>query len=199
MKRRDFMKTAAAVTVASSTVQRPALAEPILAINAELKVRVLHLEPHSRGGYTLLSDGALEPRKLILPEVLDKAFGKGSFQALTQPDHWRMIDDGWFTDTDLFDPSETEGNEYDVWHANYKPECEAHDLLFDLFRDRLTGVIGYTIADLGLEFAEHPCTPRLATVRIVDKYKLEALIAAVAARTKWIVFNTERIIEAVYL
>ena len=130
MKRRDFIKTTAALTVGASTSQLPAQARPTKPLSEELKVHMLHLEPRQDGKFILLSDGPTEPRELIRPEVLDRAFGTGTFEAITQPDHWRMIEEGWFAGDDLYLPSEFDDPQYRIWYTNYRPECEAHDLLF---------------------------------------------------------------------
>ncbi len=44
----------------------------------------------------------------------------------------------------------------------------------------------YSVPDLGLEFAEHPCTPRLATVKLIGEANLALLIAEVEQLTKWV-------------
>jgi hypothetical protein len=187
MKRRDFMKTAAAAVTAVPAHSLEAHTLPNQPLKAQLRPHVLHPEPQADGKFILLSDGPTSPQKLVRLEVLDQAFGKGTFEALDQPDHWAMIDAGWFCGNDLYEPTEFDDAQYQIWHANYSPKCEAHDLLFDLFSDLVEGIMFYSIPDLGLEFATHPCTPRLATVKLTDINYLQTLVEAVAKRTKWIV------------
>ncbi len=190
------LQSAAVTTVATplagegnALTEASAEVEPRRPLRAEPRRRVIHAKPAPYGGLRLYSDGSPDPLPLIRPEVLEQAFGKGIGQSLRQPDHWRMIDEGWFNGTDLYEPTEIESRDYAVWHANYHPECEAHDLLHDFFGSGLMPG-GGTVKDVGLAFAEHPCTPRYATVTLLDRDRLPALAARVAELTEWIVLQT---------
>lgn len=188
--RRDFMKTAAVTTATASIVEQADASQETLRrpLKAEPRRRTVFARPNSNGGLILYSDGAPEPRKLIREDALERAFGRGAGRFLLQPDHWRMIDEGWFREEDLFEPLDPYSQEYLIWHANYRPEVEAHDLLIDIFgKGLLPG--GGVVDDLGLAFAEHPCTPRYATVVLRDLERLPLVCKLVAARTDWIVID----------
>jgi hypothetical protein len=45
---------------------------------------------------------------------------KGTHQAVFQPDHWAMIDAGWFGGNDLFDPAESGGLELWIWQESVR-------------------------------------------------------------------------------
>lgn len=139
----------------------------------------------------LFSDGADKPRKLIKPGALERAFGHGIERLLLQPDHWRMIEEGRFSGEDLYRPSDFDDPAFQVWQANYKPETEAHDLLYNLLGDKMANPFSGRIPELGLEFGEHPSTPRYATAKLEDEWFLPRLKAEVAARTAWLVIDEE--------
>lgn len=191
MKRREFMKASAVAMVAVPSPSLAADQRPDLPLKAELRLHELHLEPRQDGRFILLGGGPLSPRKLIRPEALARAFGKGTCEAIVQPDHWAMIEAGWFGEDDLYMPDDFDDPQYRIWYANYRPECEAHDLLYDLFRDSLEGFFFRSLPSLGLDFAEHPCSPRLATVKLDHESFIQPLITAVEAQTKWIVINPD--------
>ena len=100
-----------------------------------------------------------------------------------------MIDEGWFAEGDLYEPAVFEDPAFRIWHANYRPETEAHDLLYDLFQDQITGPFGARLPDLGLELGEHPSTPRYATAKLDGDWCLTRLTDEVAARTVWLVVD----------
>jgi len=77
-----------------------------------------------------------------------------------------MIEEGWFTEEDLYEPADFEDPAFRIWHANYRPENEAHDLLYDLFEDDISGPVATYIAEHALELGEHPSTPRYATAKL---------------------------------
>lgn len=66
------------------------------------------------------------------------------------------------------------------------------DLLMELFSDRVDGIFQNDIPELSLVFAEHPYTPRFATVNIAREEHLRELVSAVSARTEWIVVDAEK-------
>lgn len=116
-------------------------------------------------------------------------FGPGTHLVLQQPDHWRMIEEVWFSEEDLYHPTDIDDPAYRTWHANYKPEAEAHDLLCDLLQDRITGVFRGRIPELGLKLSEHPSTRRLALAKLDHEECLPRLAEAVASRTTWVVID----------
>ena len=184
--RRRFI---AATATSPLAVPDPTSASPRQPLKAVPKVRTLHCREADDGRLILFSDGSPEPRKLIKEEALDRMFGSGTHLVLQQPDHWRMIEEGWFGDEDLYQPMDLDDPAYQVWHANYKPEVEAHDLLYDLFQDRITGPFGASIPELGLELAEHPSTPRLALAKLNHEGCLPLLEEAITMRTSWLSIN----------
>ena len=187
--RRDFIVTTAAT--ASSPLAVNAAEEPKvrLPLKAQPRIRALFTKPTGDGRLLLFSDGPVSPSKLIKPEALERAFGPGTDLVLQQRDHWRMIEEGWFAEEDLYEPTEFEDPAFRIWHANYRPETEAHDLLYDLFRDQINGPFGARIPDVGLELGEHPSTPRYATAKLDDDWCLPRLRAEVAERTSWLVID----------
>ena len=190
--RRNFLQSVAASTAAApitstadaatdtsgeAGIRRPLKAEP--------RRRIIYAKPAPHGGLRLYSDGSPDPRLLIRREVLEQAFGQGVGQLLHQPDHWRMIDEGWFGGDDLYDLTEYGSIEFAVWQANYHPECEAHDLLYNYLGSGLLPGGGVN-DDLDLAFSEHPCTPRFATVTLLDQDQLSELAVRVAELTEWV-------------
>lgn len=190
--RRQFLKFAAASTTATPLAQ-PTYAGPDTdpkqgsrqPLRAEPRRRTIYAKSAPDGGLRLYSDGPYDPRLLIRTEVLERAFGKGIEQSLQQPDHWRMIDEGWFKGDELFELNDIESWHYAVWKANYHPECEAHDLLYDFFGVGLFPGGGVN-KDLDLAFSEHPRTPRLATVTLLNEHRLAELAVRVAQLTEWV-------------
>ncbi|WP_433989925.1 hypothetical protein SuNHUV7_09500 (plasmid) [Pseudoseohaeicola sp. NH-UV-7] len=186
--RRNFI-AASAATASGPLALGAAEEDRRLPLKAEPRVPILRARPAEDGRLLLISDGPEAPRKLIRPEALERAFGTGTERVLYQPDHWRMIDEGWFMNDDLYEPSDCEGAAFDIWQANYRPEIEAHDLLFALFEDDITGPFGARIAKYGLELSEHPSTPRYATAKLDGAGCLPGLAAEVARRTRWLVIE----------
>ena len=88
------------------------------------------MKPTSDGRLLLCSDSPETPPTLIKSAALERAFGPGTDLLLQQPDHWRMIDEGWFVGDDLYEPTDFEDPAFLIW-------TEAHDFLYDLFRDRI--------------------------------------------------------------
>jgi hypothetical protein len=117
---------------------------------------------------------------------LDAAFGAGTRDVLHQPDHWAMIDAGWFSGAELVKLTDPASKGYETWCAFHRPEVEAHDLLMDLFGVQAFWLFGGRIADLGLTFQRHPTTPRFATVTVEDGEALSRLTGVVSSRTDWI-------------
>ena len=187
--RRDFIVTTAATASSPLALQAAEEQHICLPLRALPRVRTLSAKPTGEGRLLLFSDGPETPPKLIRSEALERAFGPGTDLVLQQPDHWRMIDEGWFAEEDLYEPAEFEDPAFRIWHANYRPETEAHDLLYDLFRDQIAGPFVVHVPDLGLELGEHPSTPRYATAKLDGDWCLHRLAEEVAARTAWLVVD----------
>ncbi|NKX43996.1 twin-arginine translocation signal domain-containing protein [Roseicyclus persicicus] len=187
LSRRQFIKTAAVTTAAASLAEptEAVTGTPRLPLKAEPRRRTIFARSHVGGQLRLYSDAADQPRALIRQDALDRAFGKGAGQGLLQPDHWRMIDEGWFSGDDLFLPTDPDCSEFAVWQANYHHDCEAHDILADLLGVHLSPW-GGRLDRVGLSFAEHPCTPRFATATLVHADCLPHLVREVAERSDWI-------------
>ena len=187
--RRDFIVTSAATASSPWALQASEKQDVLLPLRALPRVRSLSAKPTGDGRLLLISDGPEAPPKLIRLEALERAFGPGTDLVLQQPDHWRMIDEGWFAEEDLYEPTDFEDPAFRIWHASYRPETEAHDLLYDLFQDQITGPFGARLSDLGLELGEHPSTPRYATAKLDSAWCLPRLTDEVAARTVWLVVD----------
>ena len=129
--RRNFIVTSAAAASSPVALQAAEEQHVRLPLKAMPKVRTLSVKPTRDGRLLLFSDGPESPQKLIRPKALERAFGPGTDLVLRQPDHWRMIDEGWFAEEDLYEPAEFEDLAFRIWHANYRPETEAHDLLYN--------------------------------------------------------------------
>ena len=149
------------------------------------QVRFLTAHRLHDGRLRLMTDGPLKPHPLIKTDALERAFGKGVGEILTQPDHWRMIENGWFVGEDLFQPTNPYSEAWLIWHANYHPETEAHDLLVNMFGGGLLPR-GGRVDGMGIAFAEHPSSPRRATSTLDGDAALERLGAALAERTAWV-------------
>lgn len=148
--RRDFMITTAATSSSPLELQAGVDQNGRIPLKAQPKARSLMAKLINDGQLLLFSDGPVAPPKLIKPATLEQAFGPGTDVILTQPDHWRMIEEGWFAEGDLYEPTDPDDPAFAVWQANYRPETEAHDLLYEIFRDRITGPFGTNIPELGL-------------------------------------------------
>jgi hypothetical protein len=181
--RRRFI---AATATSPLALPKQASASPQQPLKAEPRVRTLHWRETEDRRIILFSDGSPEPSKLIKDEVLDRMFGSDTHLVLQQPDHWRMIEEGWFNEEDLYQPTDIDDPAYRTWHANYKPEVEAHDLLYDLFQDRISGPFGAIIPELGLVLAEHPTTPRLALAKLNNEWCLPSFVEEVTRLTRWL-------------
>ncbi|MGX0975090.1 hypothetical protein ACSSVY_000788 [Roseovarius sp. MBR-51] len=186
--RRNFI-AASAATASAPLALGAAEEDRRLPLKAEPRVRTILAKSAENGRLLLISDGPEAPAKLIRPEALERVFGTGTELVLHQPDHWRMIEEGWFKEEDLYEPSDGEDAAFDIWQANYRPEIEAHDLLYNLFEDDITGPFGARIEQCGLVLGEHPTTPRYATAKLDGAWCLNALAAEVAKRTSWVVIG----------
>ena len=183
LKRREFILRSVACMTALPILPTLMLPTPLRPLTAEKRPRKLLVRHEPDGRCLIVSDGPTAPRDLIRPAVIDRVFGPGVYATLSQPDHWRMIDAGWFGGDDVFTPVPQGDPAYQVWCSWYRPEVEAHDLLMEAFSDRNFGPFGIYIADCGLTLAEHPSTPRYATARVEHSCFLPELAKQVIART----------------
>jgi len=191
--RRNLMLTSTAAAAGGAFDPAPATAHrtgPLVPLREELRVRTLsaYRSPTS-GRLILFTDGPVAPRKLIKPDVLNAVFGKGTDAVLAQPDHWRMIDAGWFDDADLYMPTGYDDPALQDWHAVHDPRVEAHDLLIDLFADRDLWFGGGTIPELNLTFMRHPQSPRFVTAHLTELSDLPRLRQYLAERTRWLTLD----------
>ena len=191
MKRREFIKAAAVSTVAAPAASTDARNERNAPLTAAHRIRKLRLMARRDNGLTIITDGPPNPRKLIRPDIIDQAFGAGTYNVLSQPDHWEMIDQGWFKGADLFQPRENVDQEWWIWQCYFRPENEAHDILYNLLSDQIQGVFGGSVPELGLHMGEHPCSPRLATAWLSDSSFIGRFSDAVSKRSKWLVVDQE--------
>jgi hypothetical protein len=187
--RRDFIVRTAATASSPLALQAAEQQQVCLPLRALPRVRTLSARPTGDGRLLLFSDGPETPRKLVRSGALERVFGPGTDLILKQPDHWLMIDKGWFSGVDLYEPTDFEDPAFRIWHANYRPETEAHVLLYDLFQDQIAGPFGVRVPNLGLELGEHPSTPRYATAKLDGDWCLPRLVEEVAARTTWLVVD----------
>lgn len=164
LNRRRFLAASVMAAVAPTLPVQAFAATPLRAIP---KHRKLFPKREEGGSWLFHSDGPYEPRKVIRPDVIERVFGEGAFNRLSQRDHWAMIEAGWFSGPDLHLPVPLGDPTYDVWKGYYHPVTEAHDLLWHLFAAKYPGGLrwGRHLPN-GLTLAEHPCTPRYATARV---------------------------------
>ena len=187
--RRDFM-----IVTSTATASSPLLAhattggDRLVPLKATPRVRSLHTKQTEDGRLLFVSDSPDAPPRIIRPAALEKVFGRGAEHFLYQPDHWRMIDEGWFSEDETYHPEDFDDPAFNIWHANYRPETEAHDLLYNLFRDQVDfAPFGSgRVPELGLGFGEHPSTPRFATAKLDGEHCLLRVAAEVATRTSWL-------------
>lgn len=94
-----------------------------------------------------------------------------------------MIDAGWFSGAELWEPFEGETPEWVTWRSLHHPECEAHDLLASLFGISSHFILsGGDLPEFGLELREHPSSPRHATATVNDARFLGKLSAEITRR-----------------
>lgn len=171
MNRREFL--AASTAMAALASLRPAKAFAPEPLRALPRLRRVFAREEQSGSWLFYSDAPEMPRKVIRFKVIEQVFGKGSYATLAQPDHWRMIDEGWFAGKDLHQPIPVCDPTWETWRAFYHPVVEAHDLL--------AGALGLGFPRRpwlqppprnGLVLAEHPSTPRHATARVWSAFQL---------------------------
>lgn len=189
IKRRDFLiRSTTALTIATSFGD-PAHAAPLRPLRAKQTVRTLFARPRQQGDYLLITDSTPFPHPLIKEEVVERVFGAGTFDTLSQSDHWCMIGAGWFEGEDLFTPRPNGDPAYATWCATYRPEVEAYDLLMDIFSERVFSSLGLIVPEFGLRLGEHPSSPRYATATIEDASALIELASYVARQSDRVTIN----------
>ena len=147
--------------------------------------RQLHLEECPDGKLLLKTDAPTTPRKLVKREVIDGIWGLGTYEVMRQPLHWAMIDAGWFDDDELWYPFEGMTPEYIDWFGYYQPQCEAHDLMCDLF-GIYPSIMSPRLPDIGLEVGQHPSTPRFVTAKIKNRDWIATFVQAVTAEDAYL-------------
>ncbi|MFC3088145.1 hypothetical protein [Tabrizicola soli] len=179
LNRRRFMAASAAMALSSLL---PSTSFAMLPLKARLRPRRIFARKEASGSWLLFSDAPFEPRKVVRHDVIERSFGAGAYNTLSQRDHWEMIEAGWFSGDDLHLPVPLGDDTYLVWRSYYHPVTEAHDLLTDIFADKYGMMRWGTLLPNGIALGEHPCTPRYATARaatdrdlIRTKFDLEAL------------------------
>ncbi len=186
--RRDFFKLTATGALTGSTLASPALAgrtKPLRVQQRKRKLFVMFEEEPYPTWLTLYSDAPLRPRPIVKQAVLEAAFGTEACEGIRLPDHWEMIDRGWFGGDDLRpiimeaqacfdDPA------YWEWATNYHPLNEASDLIADAFDLFISMMVCTRQKELGLMIMERPCTPRLCKAQIAHIDALAPLMAELA-------------------
>lgn len=179
LNRRRFLAASVIGAVTATLPVQPFAATPL---RATPKHRRLFPKREEGGSWLFHSDAPYEPRKVIRPDAIERVFGEGAFNRLSQRDHWAMIEAGWFSGPDLHLPVPLGDPTYDVWKGYYHPVTEAHDLLRTLFAAKYR--VGLRWGDRlpnGLSLAEHPCTPRYATARVYSDFDLLRCLFDVAS------------------
>jgi hypothetical protein len=163
LNRREFL--AGSTAIASAAMALPAAAFKPQPLRAVPRLRRIFAKREDRGSWLLYSDGPSEAPKVIRAEVIEEVFGAGTCNTLTLPDHWAMIEAGWFSGGDLYQPVPLGEDVYDVWRGYYHPVTEAHDLLRAVFAPKYGLMRWGGRLPNGLDLAVHPSTPRYATAR----------------------------------
>ena len=184
MKRRDFLKAPATISVLMGEFGFPAGNQWEHEKAPESVVRHLHFQEQPDGKLLIVSDASPNPRPLIKPYIIEEIWGPGAYELLRQPMHWQMIDSGWFEEDDLWYPFDQDCNELDVWNAFYHPVCEAHDIVCRVLGISSIFIVKSGRSDLGLQVAEHPSTPRYATAKLNNEGYVRHFAAEIHSRTK---------------
>jgi hypothetical protein len=195
--RRTFIiasATCAAAVAATASLAR----SPLQPLRAEPRPRQLFLQHRKVGrldeAYDIFTDAPSKPRPIIRRAVIDEVFGPDVYDTLEQPDHWRMIDAGWFAGSDLDDLEDPE-RAFDPlvlqWHAWHKPTSEAYWLLLDLFPEAQFPFGSAYLDAYDLLFGIHPCTPMKAEVSLRNSWRIEEFAAELALRSPELRLDTQ--------
>jgi len=186
--RRDFLTLAASLTALGTMSGAPTLARPHRPLRARHRPLRLRLHADQSGRLVIASDAFPAPRPLIRAEVIDAVFGAGTNDALTQPDHWRMIEADMFAPEMLYTPGAHDPAFY-AWHAYHKPTSEAFEALTGLFEEGTGSSCGWHVPAFQLSFVEHPCSPRFALAILHDPAGINRLAEAIRSRDDGIVLD----------
>lgn len=145
---------------------RPPLLPGHRPLRAEPRSRRILPRPQPGGLWLMETDAPSRPRPVVRPEVIDRVFGAGTHDTLGHPDHWRMIDAGWFTGADLHLPVPPDDEAYLHWRAHHHPAAEAHDILAALFGKRAGRRWRGARLSNGLTLWDDGGCPRHATARV---------------------------------
>ena len=181
LTRRMFLAVGASLTALGTMTGLPALSRPLQPLKDARRPLRLALHADPQGRLIIASDAPPSLQPLIRPEVVDRVFGAGTNDTLTQPDHWRMIEAGMFSGEALYTPSEQD-EAFHMWHARHKPTSEAYEALIGLFEEGTGSFCGWRVPEFGLNFVEHPCTPRLAVVTLDQREDIPRLAKAITER-----------------
>ena len=100
LNRRRFMAVPVLAAVAATLPVQTFAATPL---RATPKHRRIFPKREEDGSWLLHSDAPYEPRKVIRPDVIERVFGDGAFNRLSQRDHWAMIEAGDLGYCEIFD------------------------------------------------------------------------------------------------
>jgi len=151
--RRNFLTGAGALAI-TPALERIAshyarTHEPLM-LRPETIERVFYIHPEPLG-LRLITDAVEFPRAVVHASAIEEKLGEGTFNHLTQRDHWQLIEDGYFGGDDIYVPAPATAA-LDVWDANYSPHAEA----FHLLHDYGLGPDGTRDMSSGLTFYECP-------------------------------------------
>lgn len=150
--RRNFLLGASALALSpafSRVADHYARTQEPLMLRPERVERLFYIHPEPQG-LRLVTDAVEFPRAIVHPNALDAKFGDGSYTRLTQRDHWRLIEEGHFSEEETYIPNVTT-SALDIWLANYSPHAEA----FHLLHEYGLGPEGTQAAGSGLTFYEY--------------------------------------------
>lgn len=183
LQRRDFLLSAASATALAPMIGAPAIARPRAPLRALPKIHHLYTHPGGYNDLTVTAEGPSEPQPLIRAEVLDRAFGRSVAETLSQPDHWRMIEEGWFSGSDLYTPNDYFDPAYMEWHRFHKPTSVAVELMLEAFPETYEETLmAYHVPGLPLRLEQHPCSPPYIRAALAWEEALPDLIAALRSR-----------------
>ncbi len=97
LKRRGFPAASVMAALAATLPVQTFAATPL---RATPKHRRIFPKREEDGSWLLHRDALYEPRKVIRPDVIERVFGEGAFNRLSQRDHLAMIEAGWFSGPD---------------------------------------------------------------------------------------------------
>lgn len=189
MKRRSFLSAPFAIATMTEAFGEPSSdgwIEPPSQVSVK---RELHFEPSHSGQVIIKTDAPAEPRPLVRPEIIDSIWFKGTYEIMPQSLHWKMIDQGWFGEDDVWFPFGENDWEYEHWFAYFQPACEAHDLLCTLFDVSNFWFTEPKELGLGLDLQIHPSTPRYATAKLIDRSWINDFKAAVERKTDFLIVD----------